>query len=314
MSINDNNSPCNGSNAFDKALILEMFSKAGLDIPSFIQEAFLGYKYRKQNDHLYEQSATIPTQLIKFYYSLNPGEIEFDTMKKNFIKKYVKNESQIEGVDTSDKHSREEVLGLADMYEYLHSDECEKYFSVYTLKDLHRQLFSHAAFPEYGGTYRNQDVYLIGSKVGLCDYSMIQTELYKLSPRIDWLHDYSKEVKASGDVDKMLDYLDQVVELKCALIKIHPFGDGNGRTVRAFINKLLEDGGLPPIYIKANERTEYHQAMNKANGEDADFSDIKAFYRYKICDSILELDINDRLRKEHQEVIEKEKAKQKLKR
>ena len=54
--------------------------------------------------------------------------------------------------------------------------------------------------------------------------------------------------------------------------------------------------------------------MNKANGEDADFSDIKAFYRYKICDSILELDINDRLRKEHQEVIEKEKAKQKLKR
>ena len=67
MSINDNNSPCNGSNAFDKALILEMFSKAGLDIPSFIQEAFLGYKYRKQNDHLYEQSATIPTQLIKFY-------------------------------------------------------------------------------------------------------------------------------------------------------------------------------------------------------------------------------------------------------
>ncbi len=298
----------------EKKYLLYLLELNKLDVPFMIQEAFLAYRYRKRNKSLYDDDSVIPTKLIRMYYELKPGEIEFDAMKKNFIKKYVLNESKIEGVNDEDIHGHEEVLGLADMYEYLHSDECEKYFSVYTLKDLHRQLFSHAAFPEYGGTYRNQDVYLIGSKVGLCDYSMIQTELYKLSPRIDWLHDYSKEVKESGDVDMMLDYLDQVVELKCALIKIHPFADGNGRTVRAFINKLLEDGGLPPIYIKANERTEYHQAMNKANGEDADFSDIKAFYRYKICDSILELDINDRLRKEHQEVIEKEKAKQKTKR
>ncbi len=295
----------------EKRYLLYLLEQNKLDIPFLIQEAFVAYNYRKRNRRLYESDAVIPTKLIRLYYGLKPGEIEFNAMKKNFIKKYVLNESKIEGVNDEDIHGIEEIMGLADMYEYLHSDECEKYFSVYTLKDLHRQLFSHAEFPEYGGTYRNQDVYLIGSKVGLCEYSMIQTELYKLSPRIDWLHDYSKEVKESGDVDQMLNYLDQVVELKCDLIKIHPFGDGNGRTVRAFINKLLEDGGLPPIYIKANERTEYHNAMNKANGDDRDFSDIKAFYRYKICDSILELDINERLRKEHQEVVEKEMQKRK---
>ncbi len=299
--------------AMEKRLLLYLLQQNQLDVPFMIQEAFVAYKYRKRNNRLYESDAIVPTKLIRVYYGLNPGEIEFDGMKKNFIKKYVLNESKIEGVNDEDIHGQEEIMGLADMYEYLHSEECEKYFSVYTLKDLHRKLFSHCEFPEYGGTYRNQDVYLIGSKVGLCDYSMIQTELYKLSPRIDWLHDYSKEVKESGDVDKMLDYLDQVVELKCELIKIHPFGDGNGRTVRAFINKLLEDGGLPPIYIKANERTEYHQAMNKANGEYPDFNDIKAFYRYKVCDSILELDINERLREQHQEVVEKEKAKQNIK-
>jgi hypothetical protein len=37
--------------------------------------------------------------------------------------------------------------------------------------------------------------------------------------------------------------------------------------------------------------------MNKAL-LDGDFSAIKAFYRYKVCDSIYELDIKDRLKYE----------------
>ena len=63
------------------------------------------------------------------------------------------------------------------------------------------------------------------------------------------------------------------------------------------MNKLLEAAGLPPVYIKANERTEYHKAMNKANNE-GDYTDIKNFYHYKVCDSIVELDINPRIRRQ----------------
>jgi hypothetical protein len=37
--------------------------------------------------------------------------------------------------------------------------------------------------------------------------------------------------------------------------------------------------------------------MNKANNEN-DYTDIKNFYRYKICDSIIELDINNKVREE----------------
>ena len=73
-----------------------------------------------------------------------------------------------------------------------------------------------------------------------------------------------------------------------------------GRTIRGFINKLFEDVGLPPIYIKANERTEYHLAMNKANNE-GNYDYIKGFYRYKVCDSIIELDINNRIKKQDNE-------------
>ena len=57
---------------------------------------------------------------------------------------------------------------------------------------------------------------------------------------------------------------------------------------------MLEDVGLPPIYIREKERSEYHKAMNLVNNE-GDFTDIKNFYRYKVCDSIVELDINERV-------------------
>ena len=99
--------------------------------------------------------------------------------------------------------------------------------------------------------------------------------------------------------DALMLYLDACVVLGCKMIKVHPFRDGNGRSVRGFMNKLLTDVGLPPTYVKANERTEYHNAMNKANRDkdyNPDYTDIKNFYLYKICDSIIELDINEKMK------------------
>ena len=280
--------------------ISRLIRDSGVDIPFIIQEVFLGYKYRKMRGKLYDHDASLPTKLIRLYYSLNPGEIEFDNLRKSFISKYVKNESKIEGVNDEDIHGKEEIAGLAEMYEYLHSDEMEEDFSVYSLRTLNGKLFSYTPFPEYAGVYRNQYAYLPGTGIGLLEWSMIQQELYYLSPTIDFLHEYAKLIKNTRNVDDLLDYLDHCIDLKVRLIYIHPFVDGNGRTVRAFINKLLEDAGLPPIYIKSNERAEYHTAMNLAIGE-GDYSAIRAFYRYKICDSIIELDINDRIKKQAKE-------------
>ena len=67
-------------------------------------------------------------------------------------------------------------------------------------------------------------------------------------------------------------------QLKCKLLKVHPFSDGNGRTIRCFINKLMEDAGLPSVYIKVDEREEYLKYMDKALCTE-DYSDIKKFYR-----------------------------------
>lgn len=49
---------------------------------------------------------------------------------------------------------------------------------------------------------------------------------------------------------------------------IHPFFDGNGRTVRLAMNLLLMRKGFPPAIILKNDRKKYYEALNQANNGD----------------------------------------------
>ena len=57
------------------------------------------------------------------------------------------------------------------------------------------------------------------------------------------------------------------------MVWIHPFFDGNGRTVRLAMNLLLMRKGFPPAIILKNDRKKYYDALNQAN---------KGNY-YKLC-------------------------------
>lgn len=46
---------------------------------------------------------------------------------------------------------------------------------------------------------------------------------------------------------------------------IHPFFDGNGRTVRLAMNLLLLRNGFPPAIILKTDRKKYYEALNQAN-------------------------------------------------
>ncbi len=49
---------------------------------------------------------------------------------------------------------------------------------------------------------------------------------------------------------------------------IHPFFDGNGRTIRLVFNLLLMKHGYPPAIILKNDRKKYYDALNRANNGD----------------------------------------------
>jgi len=252
-----------------------------------ISEMFLGYIDKKNEGTLYGKAKCLPKTLINLYYLLDASDRHLDELKENFINHYVECECILE--NTHDKFERD---GLREMYDYIHSDEINYRFDIYTLFDLHKKLYSKAPYPEVGGFIRNADAYLEGAPIDLTPYYAIREELKKLDNEVLELAELGKIVY--NDPDRIFEYIDRCVILKCKLIKIHPFFDGNGRSVRGFINKLFLNAGLPSIYIQADESKQYKKAMNQAIG-DGDYSHIIDFYYYKICDSIFELDIKPKL-------------------
>lgn len=275
----------------------------GIDSLFIIKETFLGYKYRKLNHILYNQDQDIPTKLITLYYGLNDDRVPFNTLKKMFVSHYINQESKLEGIDVKSKHSKAEVEGLGKMYEYIHSDDINYMFDVYTLKEIHKQLYSLTDYPEYGGTFRNSQVFIKNRNLELCDWWNIREELEKVDVEIQKLRKDAEEIKKTESTELLLEYLDKCIKIQNRLLVIHPFSDGNGRSIRGFTNKLLEDAGLPPIYIKASEKEEYLSALAKS--DNGDFQAINNFYRYKICDSIVELDINQRIYEDKEEAKQK---------
>lgn len=267
--------------------------KLTVDIGEIITNSFLGYKYRKMRGILYSNDSKVPMELIKLYYSKDNERAYFDTLKKSFVNRYIKDESKLEDI-----HEKLEIAGLAAMYECVHEIPKDE-FEMFNIVTLHRQLYSKCPYPEAGGRFRNRNVYLPGTGTETCDYSDVFDKVLELEDIVKDLMEFASKMRESNDYSDIFEFVSECVKLKCRLIKIHPFEDGNGRTIRCFINRIFEEAGIPPVYIKANERTEYHTAMNKANNE-GDFGSITNFYLYKICDSIIELDINERMKAERE--------------
>ena len=256
---------------------------------------FDGYIKRKNNNTLYQHNDITPIVILKTYFTFVEKR-DYTDIIDNFRKRYIYNENKNENV-----HTRPEQLGMGVMYDYISDFTNYKNLNIYTLLELHLKLYSKVPFPEFGGKFRNEPIYLPSTGINLSNWEDIPSQIAQLYKPVNELIKEGLSIRDSKNANKILSYINKCLKLKCDLIKIHPFKDGNGRSVRAFINLLFKTANIPPVYIKVNERTEYHEAMNKANGE-GDYTDILTFYYYKICDSILELDIKE-LEKEEQKRI-----------
>jgi len=81
--------------------------------------------------------------------------------------------------------------------------------------------------------------------------------------------------KVSGLLDELIQFVNtntlglNDIELATVFhhkfVWIHPFFDGNGRTVRLAMNLLLMRNGFPPAIILKNDRKKYYDALNSAN-------------------------------------------------
>ncbi len=81
--------------------------------------------------------------------------------------------------------------------------------------------------------------------------------------------------KVSGLLDELVNYVNENpsgfndIELASVFhhrfVWIHPFFDGNGRTVRLAMNLLLMQKGFPPAIILKHDRSKYYEALKQAD-------------------------------------------------
>lgn len=70
--------------------------------------------------------------------------------------------------------------------------------------------------------------------------------------------------------DNAFDIAARLARLHHEFILIHPFDDGNGRTVRLLLNYALLRDGLPAIVIKSADKAQYLQALRLADAGEYD--------------------------------------------
>jgi len=108
---------------------------------------------------------------------------------------------------------------------------------------------------EFAGRYRNSGVRISGANFAPPNALKVDALMEEL---IHWVND------ETGPLD---------IVIKAAIfhhrfVWIHPFFDGNGRTVRLMFNLLLMKAGFPPAIILKNDRKKYYDALNQANKGD----------------------------------------------
>lgn len=116
-----------------------------------------------------------------------------------------------------------------------------KIMSTKVVLEIHRILMSHHLCDEFLGKFRKCEV-RIGGRYGL-PYKLISQRME------EWCRFMNKE-GADEEFIKML-HVDYEM--------IHPFGDGNGRTGRIFMNWARVKNGLPILVIKETKKGEYYK-------------------------------------------------------
>lgn len=234
------------------------------------------------------------TNLLSAFYTLNASNEMFNYVERNFIERYVLNESEIEGIDYKTPNSKEFKEGLEIMYRFLLSKENNSTTGSIMLTDLHEKLFSHVEYGKYARQYRTDMRFFPGTGIELEDPYLIPRCMRQADRQFDELYEEADRIYHSSIDDRLRSinsFLVKLMKYKIEIIRIHPFSDGNKRSTRGIVNFLLKRAGLPPVYVKFSEVEKYQEALIQAM-KYGDYITITNFYKNKLCDSIEELVIN----------------------
>ena len=196
---------------------------------------------------------TIALQKIKESLSIewtyNSNSIEGNTLSLRETQMVIQ-----EGITIKGKSLREhfETHNHDKAIDYLYSIVNDKYIlRSIDILELHR-LVLRSIEDDFAGRIRNGGVRISGA-------NFTPPNASKVSNLLDDLIHFVNTNPLS------LNTIELATVFHHKLVWIHPFFDGNGRTVRLAMNLLLMRCGFPPAIILKNDRKKYYEALNQAN-------------------------------------------------
>jgi len=139
------------------------------------------------------------------------------------------------------------------------------------IKNIH-YLILKSIDDEKAGVYRNQKVIISGA-------SHTPPPPYQIKSKMEGLINWYRNEGPN------LHTIERAAKLHTDFVNIHPFIDGNGRTARLLLNFELMKDGYPPAIIKADDRGDYYDALDKA-AKTGDYDDFIKMVRDAVERSI----------------------------
>lgn len=227
--------------------------KLNLSYREELQSTFERLYHKKQ--HL-QSSRPLPAialnkirESLSIEWTYNSNSIEGNTMSLRETQMVLQ-----EGITVKGKSLREhfETHNHDKAIDYLYSIINEKYtLRSIDILSLHG-LVLRSIEEDFAGRIRNGGVRITGANFTPPNANKVPDLLDEL---IDFINTNPLNLNA----------IELATIFHHKLVWIHPFFDGNGRTVRLSMNLLLMRCGFPPAIILKNDRKKYYEALNQAN-------------------------------------------------
>jgi Fic family protein len=191
-------------------------------------------------------------QSLTLEWTYNSNSIEGNTLTLQETKMVIEDGMTIKG-----KSLREhfEAVNHQDAIEFVEQlATVQQPLSAQDILGLHGLVLQKIE-KEFAGRYRNAGVRISGA-------NFVPPNALKVDALMDGL------IQWVNSPDNPLDIIVKAAIFHHRFVWIHPFFDGNGRTVRLVFNLLLMRAGFPPAIILKNDRKKYYDALNKANTGD----------------------------------------------
>lgn len=189
---------------------------------------------------------------LNIEWSYNSNSIEGNTLNLNETRMVLQ-----EGMTVKGKSLREhlEITNHHEAIEYIEAlSKDHKKINEKSLLKIHEIVMSKIE-KEHAGRYRNGMVRIVGANFSPPNPLKID----------DLMLDYFNFVNQNP---LQLDAVEMATVMHHRFVWIHPFFDGNGRSVRLIMNLFLMQQGYPPAIILRNDRKKYYEALNRANHND----------------------------------------------